>query len=888
MFYHTQENLSHKSWKQKIQTTCYMCACRCGINVYTDEKNQVRYIDGNKNHPVNQGVICAKGAAGIMTQNSPAKLQKPLKRIGERGSGEFVAIEWDEALNIAAEWMQEVRQSDPKKLAFFTGRDQSQSLTGWWAKQFGTPNFAAHGGFCSVNMAAGGLYTIGGSFWEFGEPDFEQCKLFLMFGVAEDHDSNPIKIGLGKLKQHGKFISVNPVRTGYSAIADDWLAIKPGTDGALVSGLIHILLKSGQFDEFYLARYTNASWLINRDNGKILRDTHGNALVFDKISQSLTSYDGHGVRPELNVSDTHMVSVFNLMAEQFMNQQYSPENIAKITDIPADVIENLAFELAQAAFKHQEKTMTPWVDCYGEHHEYFEHRPVAMHAMRGVSAHSNGFNTCRLIHYLQLMLGAIDAPGSFRYEPPFPKSIPPHVKPAGKQVAPNTPLNGMPLGFPSHPNDLLYDENQQAMRIDKAYTDESPLALHGLMHMVIHNAWAGDPYKISVLFMYMANMAWNSAMNTTDTIKYLTDKDENGQYKIPKIIYADAFHSEMVDYADLILPDTTYLERHDCISMLDRPISKAHGAAEAIRQPIIPLNRDVRAFQSVLLDLGARLGLQGMVDAQNKPLYKDYADYIVNHERAPNLGPLAGWRGQDGQLHGMGAPNPNQLQAYIDNGCYWFYPIPDNALYRKNVNQHYLQFAHKMGWVGDSKPIIPQFYSEDLHHFAQYFQAKNNDKAQYFQPLAFWYAPINSQNSHDFAFHAITQRPMFMYHSWGGHNKWLRQLLQANYLYIHEDKAKELGLKTDDFAILSAYGSSHEIKARIKTARNLNPSTVWTYNAIGKKSGSWGLDKNARESQLGFLLNHLICEIYPDKTLNSDPITGQAAWYDLKIQIRKA
>ena len=89
-----------------------------------------------------------------------------------------------------------MRASDPKKLAFFTGRDQSQSLTSLWATSFGTPNWAAHGGFCSVNMAAAGQYTVGGSFWEFGEPDWEHARYFLLFGVAEDHDSNPIKLGL--------------------------------------------------------------------------------------------------------------------------------------------------------------------------------------------------------------------------------------------------------------------------------------------------------------------------------------------------------------------------------------------------------------------------------------------------------------------------------------------------------------------------------------------------------------------------------------------------------------------------------------------------------------------------------------------------------------------
>ena len=184
------------------KTTCYMCACRCGIDVHIKD-GKVRYINGNKDHPVNRGVICGKGSAGIMQHYSPARLKKPLLRIGPRGSGEFREIEWEEALTIATERLSAVRRSDPKKLAFFTGRDQSQSLTGWWASQFGTPNFAAHGGFCSVNMAAGGLYTIGGSFWEFGEPDWDNTKYFMLFSVAEDHDSNPIKIGLGQPVPHG-------------------------------------------------------------------------------------------------------------------------------------------------------------------------------------------------------------------------------------------------------------------------------------------------------------------------------------------------------------------------------------------------------------------------------------------------------------------------------------------------------------------------------------------------------------------------------------------------------------------------------------------------------------------------------------------------------------
>src|SRR5437868_13651372 len=84
-------------------TTCYMCACRCGIKVHLKD-GAIRYIEGNRDHPVNRGVICGKGASGIMQQLSPAKLRKPLKRVGERGSGEFREIEWEEAIATAVQW----------------------------------------------------------------------------------------------------------------------------------------------------------------------------------------------------------------------------------------------------------------------------------------------------------------------------------------------------------------------------------------------------------------------------------------------------------------------------------------------------------------------------------------------------------------------------------------------------------------------------------------------------------------------------------------------------------------------------------------------------------------------------------------------------------------
>ncbi|MEL7026921.1 MAG: molybdopterin-dependent oxidoreductase, partial [Pseudomonadota bacterium] len=395
------------------KTTCYMCACRCGINVHMKD-DKVAYIEGNRDHPVNQGVLCAKGSAGIMQVNAPSRLRKPLKRVGPRGSGEFEEISWDEALGIATGWLAPIRKKHPEKLAFFTGRDQSQSFTSFWAQSFGTPNYAAHGGFCSVNMAAAGIYTMGGAFWEFGQPDWDHTKMFVLFGVAEDHDSNPIKMGIGKIKARGaKVIGVNPIRSGYNAVADDWFGITPGTDGLLILALVHELLKAGKIDLTYLADYTNAPCLVNAsegpEKGLLLRDGDGKPLVIDRVTGKLMAFDHPKVQPDLRGQldrdgATHN-SVFRHLIEKYLDPQYAPEAVADRCGIPASRIKALAAELARVAFEEEITLDQPWTDFRGRKHKKMIGRPVSFHSMRGISAHANGFQTCRALHLLQILVG---------------------------------------------------------------------------------------------------------------------------------------------------------------------------------------------------------------------------------------------------------------------------------------------------------------------------------------------------------------------------------------------------------------------------------------------------------------------------------------------------
>ena len=311
---------------------------------------------------------------------------------------------------------------------------------------------------------------------------------------------------------------------------------------------------------------------------------------------------------------------------------------------------------------------------------------------------------------------------------------------------------------------------------------------------------------------------------------------------------------------------------------------------------------NVRPFQDVLLELGARLKLPGMTKEDGTPRFPGgYPDYIVNHERRPGIGPLAGYRGKNGGDFGRGEVNPRQLEQYIADGCFHMHHLPEHMRYFRHVNKDYIEWALDKGMRLTPTPVIFQLYSEPMQkmrlaargHGAVVPPELHRARIEtYFDPLPFWYPPFEDAASSEaeFPMHAITQRPMAMYHSWGSQNAWLRQIHGANRLYMNRARARQLGIEDDGWVwITSRIG---RVKAQVKLMEGVNPDTVWTWNAIGKRAGAWGLAPDAPEATRGFLLNHLIAELLPEQAggyrySNSDPVTGQAAWYDLRVRIEK-
>ena len=184
------------------------------------------------------------------------------------------------------------------------------------------------------------------------------------------------------------------------------------------------------------------------------------------------------------------------------------------------------------------------------------------------------------------------------------------------------------------------------------------------------------------------------------------------------MVTIDAFHSETVNYSDLVLPDATYLERHDVISLLDRPISDASAACDAVRVPILPCRRGVRPWQEVMLELAARLNMPEFVGEDGTPKYRDYADFIIRYEARPGVGFLSGWRGGDDSPV-RGEANPEQWKKYERKTPVFTAP---NCRRRRAIcalaNRDYMRFAKAAGWLErDDAPMTIELYSELLRKF---------------------------------------------------------------------------------------------------------------------------------------------------------------------------
>ena len=227
------------------------------------DRHSGRAVDiwGNPDHPMTQGTLCTKVDRYLERTYHPDRLTTPLKRIGPKGSGQFVPVSWDVALD--GHRRAAPSRSSPSmapKLCCpipMPGRWGCSNEKAWRRASFnrmGASRLART--ICSEPGCEGYSYTIGAG--EGMEPEaYAQAKLILIWGsntlTSNVHLWNFIQQAR---KDGGRVIVIDPAATRTARAADEWIPIRPGTDGALALAMMHVIIDEGLHDADYVERYT--------------------------------------------------------------------------------------------------------------------------------------------------------------------------------------------------------------------------------------------------------------------------------------------------------------------------------------------------------------------------------------------------------------------------------------------------------------------------------------------------------------------------------------------------------------------------------------------------------------------------------------------------------
>jgi anaerobic selenocysteine-containing dehydrogenase len=288
-----------------VASTCHLCSAGCGILVRVADGRAVK-LEGNPMHPVNQGVLCPKGQAAPELLYNPDRLTNPVKR--DRASGQLTPIKWEEAIELVARKINDLREAGhPEQAVLMHGdtRGQMRSFLTYFMQAVGSPNIVSHE---SLNVAAAklGVYLTQGVY-SLPAYDIENANYLLSFGANFlEAGSNPQRTvsGYSYLRRgratRGKIVVIDPRQGIHGAKADEWIPIKTGTDAALALGMANVIIRSGLVDADFVKNYS---------------------FGFDDIGYRKGFMD-------------------------FALENYDPARVEQITGVPATTIARLAGEFA--------------------------------------------------------------------------------------------------------------------------------------------------------------------------------------------------------------------------------------------------------------------------------------------------------------------------------------------------------------------------------------------------------------------------------------------------------------------------------------------------------------------------------------------------------------
>jgi anaerobic selenocysteine-containing dehydrogenase len=691
-----------------------MCLHGCGIRVQVRDGVALK-IEGDPTNPDNLGKLCAKGNAGLSRLYDSTRVLKPMKRTNpQKGPGidpKWVPISWDEAYEIVARELGKIRADDPRKLICAIGDFQRIVLWGWPAV-FGSPNF-----FSSVGNYCGGSYhptngLIDGSFA--GINDYEYCNYWIQVGSGDGFSSHLHFAGSAKrmadARMRGmKLVTLDPFMSVSAAKADEWIPILPGTDRAFVLGMAYVLIHElKQYDSQFLRDRTNAPYLVRRD-GNFLRDAEGHAMVWSlKLAApqpwNTVAPDDVELDGEHQVSGLNVRTGFRVWAD--LLRDHSPEKMSEVSTVPAATIRRIAREFVEAA------QIGATIQIEGKTYPF---RPAAINFYRGAQSHANGLFDNLAFKMVNMLVGNFDIPGGHLGVPLdhrgflIQKGEDGMVKPEPHQLHPAPPFK--------YPPDSTHLMEWFPIGFDAGQINAET---------IFNPERYGLTYTPEAMLMYHSNPLWNLPE---------TDKLEKIMARMKFVVAIDIQRTESTEWADVFLPDRTYLESY-LLNCCEPPVVTGHS----VRQPVVEPVGDTQDAYEILTEIAERIGFR---DDWNDLLnvvtgFIAKPKYLLDSEKRYSVEEL--WDRFARSIYGD------------DKGLEWF-KKNGHAVRHRTPEETYLPFGSLR---------IP-FYFEFIKHTGDDLRQKLEQAGvkdwplDNYQPLPFW---KNSQVIEDgkdgYPFYAIT------------------------------------------------------------------------------------------------------------------------------------
>lgn len=820
------------SAERYVKSTCVHCVNFCGIEAKL-EGDVIRaiYPDKARADYYNWG-ICPKGASGVFNTYNPYRLKKPMKRTNpNKGMNEdpkWVEISWDEAFQTLTDKLAKIKADNPSKLVWHHGHGKytiGDQFPKAFCAAFGSPNVIHRTTTCEASRHVADELTWG---YHGHLPDLEYTQLYLSFGsnpFEGEQWSRWLDRSIMDGKERGmKMIVIEPRFSHAAAKADEWIPVRPGKDAALILALCKQLIENNTIDEAFLSTYTNATQLVGEE-GLIFKNKDGKPLVWDSASKSAKVYDDAAATATLKgsyeVDGKSYRTAFQVLMESM--KDVTPEYAEEVSGVSAARIKSLAREIATAA----RIGSTMMLDG-----QSIRYRPVVAYTFRGLSAKEFGVQNSRAALILNMLIGSMDAVGGL------------HLHDVMKNPA---YLEVSKCEYPPK-------------RVDLAKTVYYPHGHHDVCQQVQYTVNDPKAYGLGYAPEVQIFFATNRPMSTSDALKQL-----DGMKKTWNVVI-DIVNTETCQFADLVLPDLTYLEAWHFSPTRWTP-NRRHTA---IRQPLANVYNIPHDATSVLWELAKRLGLRDV--------------YAENLNRQWGLKEHVFEKGRD--------YTPREMVEVIweDKAHKPFQYAMDHGFIGKQVGikDRYLS-GLEAKLKGSGKPRMKLYADQLVESYAKVKKTVEENKItninldQYklaYSPLplkehAF---PTPHREAKDFPLYLITHKRMYRNQCGNtAQNPILNALgpdTKENTIAVNVATAKQLGIKDGDTVVIESRVGKARGKAKL--TQGIRPDTI----AVSYHYGHWslGFPTAARK---GTWINQAL-ELHPDR------ISGMNSFNDTKCKLYKA